>query len=83
LGLSGAAIVVSSAAPSFCLLSRTVAFVPTQRTTLHAAYVRVCLTYRACLRQHDADLKLISAGRGDVPLRDLRFRCTNCRGRLS
>jgi hypothetical protein len=55
LGLSGAAIFVSSAAPSFCPLSRTVTlrsgmFVPTQRTTLRAAYVRVCFTYRVCLR---------------------------------
>jgi hypothetical protein len=84
-GHSGAAIVVSSAAPSFCPLSRTVALrsgmsLPTPRSTLRAAYVRLHLTCRACLRQHDADLEaLIASGRGDVPLIRLRWRCSECR----
>ena len=57
---------------------------PTPCTTLRAHYVRVCLICRACLCQRDADLEaLISAGRGDVPLHDLRFRGTNCRGNMT
>jgi hypothetical protein len=52
---------------------------PTPRTTLRAAYVRLHLTCRACPRRHDADLEaLISAGHGDVPLVQLRFRCSEC-----
>ena len=32
-----------------------------------------------CQHQADADLQtLIDAGRGDVPLTQLRFRCSNC-----
>jgi hypothetical protein len=34
---------------------------------------------RACQQQRDADLQaLIDAGRGDVPLRSLRWKCTRC-----
>jgi hypothetical protein len=52
---------------------------PTPRTTLHAEYVRVHLSCRACQRQRDADLQaLVGAGRGDVPLVELRWRCGEC-----
>jgi hypothetical protein len=45
----------------------------------NGAYVRLHLTCRACLRQHDADLEaLIASGRGDIPLTRLRFRCSWC-----
>jgi hypothetical protein len=48
----------------------------TPRTTLRAAYVRVHLTCRACLRQRDADLEaLVASGRADV---QLRWRCSWC-----
>jgi hypothetical protein len=52
---------------------------PTPRSTLRARYVRVSLNCRSCLHQADADLEaLIDAGRGDVPLIELRWRCTRC-----
>jgi hypothetical protein len=52
---------------------------PTPRTTLRARYVRVSVTCRSCFQQRDADLQgLIDAGRGDVPLVELRSRCARC-----
>jgi hypothetical protein len=52
---------------------------PTPRTTLRARYVRVLLTYWSCKRQRDADLAtLVAACRGDVPLVQLRWRCSWC-----
>jgi hypothetical protein len=57
---------------------------PTARTTLRAGYVRVLVFCNSCRHQADADLQaLIDAGRGDVPLVDLRFRCGNCRSKLT
>jgi Zn finger protein HypA/HybF involved in hydrogenase expression len=51
----------------------------TPRTTLRTGYVRVRVWCKGCQHQSDADLQaLVDAGRGDVPLHDLRFRCTNC-----
>jgi hypothetical protein len=48
---------------------------PTARTTLLTGYVRLLLACRSCLRSRDADLQgLIDAGRGDVPLVNLKFR---------
>ena len=47
----------------------------------HAAahYVRVRLTCWSCKRQRDADLAaLVATGRGDVPLVQLRWRCSWC-----
>jgi len=53
---------------------------PTPRTTLAARYVRVVLTCCSCRHQRDADLQaLVDAGRGDVPLIHLRWRCSRCR----
>jgi hypothetical protein len=52
---------------------------PTPRTTLKARYVRVLLTCWSCKYQRDADLQaLIDAGRGDTPLVELRWRCSQC-----
>jgi len=42
--------------------------------------VRVVLTCWSCRHQRDADLAgLVDAGRGDVPLIHLRWRCSQCR----
>ncbi len=55
---------------------------PTARSTLAARYVRILLACRSCLRQRDADLQhLVDAGRGDIPLVNLRWRCAHCGGR--
>ena len=38
----------------------------------------------ACCHQAPADLQaIIHVGRGDVPLKDLKFRCTKCGSRLT
>ena len=53
--------------------------VPTPRSTLQARYVRVLLTCWSCKHQREADLQgLIDAGRGDVPLVELCWRCARC-----
>jgi len=40
------------------------------------------LTCQSCLRNRIADLRaLVDAGRGDVPLTWMWFRCSNCGGR--
>jgi len=37
---------------------------------------------RACYHQAPANLQaIIDGGRGDVPLKDLKFRCTSCSSR--
>ena len=53
---------------------------PTPRITLRARYVSLLVWCRGgCQHQAEADLQaLIDAGRGDVPLIHLRFRCSNC-----
>ena len=57
---------------------------PTPRTTLAASYVVVLVWCKSCRHQAQADMqKLIDAGRGDVPLTRLRFRCSNCRSSLT
>jgi hypothetical protein len=57
---------------------------PTPASTLAAGYVRVLVWCKACRHRADADLPaLIAAGRGDTPLRELRFQCTRCRSRLT
>jgi hypothetical protein len=53
---------------------------PTPRSTLQARYVAVLLTCRSCLR--NANLEALVDGRGDMPLIELRWRCSNCRSRL-
>ena len=56
---------------------------PTPRTTLRAGYVEVLVWCKGgCGHQAPVDLPaLIEAGKGDVPLIHLRFRCSNCGSR--
>ena len=57
---------------------------PTPRTTLAASYVAVLVWCKSCRHQAQANLqKMIDAGMGDVPLTQLRFRCSNCRSSLT
>jgi hypothetical protein len=52
---------------------------PTARTTLRTRYVRVLAFCSSCRHQADADLEVIvNSGRGDVPLAQLRFCCSQC-----
>jgi hypothetical protein len=52
---------------------------PTVRTTLRTGYVRVLVFCNSCRHQADADLPaIVESGRGDVPLTELRFRCSQC-----
>ena len=52
---------------------------PTARTTLRTGYVRVLVFCRSCRYRGAADLQaIVEAGRGDVPLTELRFRCSRC-----
>ena len=52
---------------------------PTARTTLRTGYVRVLVFCKSCRHQADADQQaLVNAGRGDVSLTQLRFRCSQC-----
>ena len=53
---------------------------PTPRTTLTSRFVRVLITCWHCRHQADVDLPaLIAAGRGDILLVRLRWRCARCR----
>ena len=57
---------------------------PTPRSTLRVGYVEVRIWCTACRHRAAADLQaLVDTGRGDVPLKDLRFRCANCGSRLT
>ena len=52
---------------------------PTPRSTLAARYVDLQVKCRSCMRMRNVDLQaLIDAGKGDVPLFHLRFRCSYC-----
>jgi hypothetical protein len=52
---------------------------PTPRSALRTSYVRVLVFCNSCRQQADADLQaLVDSGRGDVPLTELRFRCSRC-----
>jgi hypothetical protein len=52
---------------------------PTARTTLRTGYVRVLVFCNSCRHRADADLPaIVESGRGDVPLTELRFRCSQC-----
>ena len=52
---------------------------PTASTTLRTGYVRVLVFCNSCRHHADADLQaIVDAGRGDVPLTELRFRCSQC-----
>ena len=52
---------------------------PTARTTLRTGYVRVPVFCNSCRHQADADLQaIVESGHGDMPLIELRFRCSQC-----
>ena len=52
---------------------------PTARTARRTGYVRVLVICNSCRHQADADLgALVESGRGDVPLTQLQFRCSQC-----
>ena len=52
---------------------------PTASTTLRTGYVRVLVFCNSCRHQADPDLyALVESGRGDVPLTELPFRCSQC-----
>jgi hypothetical protein len=52
---------------------------PTPRSALRNGYIRVLVFCNSCRHQADGDLQaIIDAGRGDVPLTELRFRCSQC-----
>jgi hypothetical protein len=56
---------------------------PTARSISRAGF-RVHVWCKSCHHAKDADLAaLISAGRGDVPLVKMRWRCANCASRLT
>jgi hypothetical protein len=53
---------------------------PTACTTLRAGYVRVLVLCNSCRHQADAELwAIVDAGRSNVALTELRFRCSRCR----
>jgi hypothetical protein len=55
---------------------------PTVRSTHRAGYLCVLVWCKACHHQAPADLQaIIDGGRGDVPLKDLKFRCAQCGSR--
>jgi hypothetical protein len=56
---------------------------PTPRSISQAGF-RVHVWCKSCRHAKDADLAaLISAGRGDVPLVQARWRCGHCGSRLT
>jgi hypothetical protein len=58
---------------------------PTARTMLpNDSWLCVFVWCKACHHQAPADLQaIIDAGRGDVPVKDLSFRCTSCSSALT
>ncbi len=57
---------------------------PTARSMLRHRHMRLLVWCKSCRDQKDADLQaIVDSGRGDVPLIELRFRCTNCGNRLT
>jgi hypothetical protein len=56
---------------------------PTARTMLpQDRWLCLFVWCKACFHQAPADLQaIIAVGRGDQPLKDLRFRCTECGSR--
>ena len=52
---------------------------PIPRTTLTCRYVALLVWCKSCRHQADADLRaLVDAGRGDVPMVELRWKCARC-----
>jgi hypothetical protein len=58
---------------------------PTARTLLpQDGWLCWFVWCRACYHQAPANLQaIIDGGRGDVPLKDLKFRCTSCSSRCT
>jgi hypothetical protein len=56
---------------------------PTARTMLpNDSWLCLSVRCHACLHRALADLQaIVDAGRGDVPVKDLKFRCTGCGSR--
>jgi hypothetical protein len=56
---------------------------PTARSTLpNDAWLCLLVWCRACFHQAPADLRaIIASGRGDVLVKDLKFRCARCGSR--
>jgi ribosomal protein L44E len=55
---------------------------PTPRTMLRTRSISLSLSCRSCLHRATADLTaLVRDGRGDVPLIQLRWRCSECGSR--
>jgi hypothetical protein len=55
---------------------------PTPRTTLRAGFTIRVWCKAGCVRRVDVDPQaIIDAGRGDVPLIHLRYRCSKCGSR--
>src|SRR4051812_14685372 len=52
---------------------------PTVHSTHRAGHLAVLVWCKACHYQAPADLRaIIASGRGDVLVKDLRFRCAQC-----
>jgi hypothetical protein len=52
---------------------------PTPRDALRTRYMRVLVFCNSCRHQADAGLRaLVLRGQGNVPLTELRFRCSQC-----
>jgi hypothetical protein len=52
---------------------------PTARTARRTGYVRALVICNSCRHQADADLQaIVKSGRGDMPLTELRCRCSQC-----
>jgi hypothetical protein len=52
---------------------------PTALSTLRGRYVLLVWCKGGCRHQAEADLQaLLESGRGDVPLTEVLFRCSNC-----
>ena len=58
---------------------------PTARSMLpNDSWLCIFVWCKACHHQAPADLQaIIDAGRGDVPVKDLKFRCTSCSSALT
>jgi hypothetical protein len=58
---------------------------PTARSMLpNDRWLCLFVWCKACHHQAPADLQaIIDAGRGDVPVKDLKFRCTSCSSALT
>ena len=57
---------------------------PTARSRIKQEFLCLLVFCKACHHQAPADLQsIIDSGRGGVPLKDLKFRCTKCGSRLT